>query len=135
MEIQIQASPDDLEDLRQFLYQEASDIELQEISSTAPGELREPILISLIVALGGPVVVTGFVEIVKRWMEHRENIRKMELEHQKQMTKLELQHEERMMKLENQQQQPQTGFITFTLIEENGTRPVELDQLIYQFGN
>jgi hypothetical protein len=68
MELQIDAPPpQDLEDLRQMLLKEGDDrIELQEISSAGAGEFREPVLTSIIIALGGPVVVKAVVEVVKK---------------------------------------------------------------------
>ena len=80
MELQIDAPPQDLEDLRQMLLKEGGGgIELQEISSAGVGELREPVLISIVVALGGPVVVKAVVDIVRKWAEHREAMRRLEL--------------------------------------------------------
>jgi hypothetical protein len=81
MELHIDAPPQDLEDLRQMLLKEGGGrIEVQEISSAGAGELREPVLLSIIVGLGGPVVVTAVVEIIKKWAEHREAMRKLELD-------------------------------------------------------
>jgi hypothetical protein len=80
MELQIEAPAKDLEDLRQLLLKEAGGrIDLQEISSAGAGELREPVLTSIIIALGGPAVVTAVVAIVKRWADHREAMRQSEL--------------------------------------------------------
>jgi len=80
MELQIEAPAKELEDLRQLLLKDAGGgIDVQEISSAGAGELREPVLTSIIVALGGPAVVTAVVAIVKRWADHREAMRKAEL--------------------------------------------------------
>jgi hypothetical protein len=74
MELQIEAPAKDLEDLRQLLLRElGSKADLQEISSAGAGELREPILISIIVALGGPAITCGVVKIVKIWADHRKD--------------------------------------------------------------
>lgn len=78
-DIRIQADSDDLEDLRRTLFEELGpDLELQEVSSIAPGELREPVLVSLVIVLG-PVVVREFAAVVKRWMAHREKMKALEL--------------------------------------------------------
>lgn len=53
--------------------------DVQPLSSTAPGELREPLLIALVVALGGPVIVKSVAAVVSRWMEHREKMKDKEL--------------------------------------------------------
>jgi len=80
MELQIEASSEDLSRLRQMLDEELGErADVQVLSSTAPGELREPLLIGLVVALGGPVIVKGVVTIVTRWMEHRERMKSKEV--------------------------------------------------------
>lgn len=83
LEVKIQATPEELEELRKFIFDEMGDsIDLQEIASTEAGELREPLLIAIIVALGGPAVVTGFVEVMNRWMEHREKMEELHNKHE-----------------------------------------------------
>ncbi len=59
--------------------------------------LSEPIIISLIVALGGPVIVKSIREIIKRRYEHLEEMRKLdtqlrtsEMDHEFKMTELRL---------------------------------------------
>jgi Effector Associated Constant Component 1 len=80
MELQIEASADDLRDLRRMLEDELGDkADVLPLSSIAPGELREPLLIGLVVALGGPLVVESAATIISRWMEHRENMKDKEL--------------------------------------------------------
>lgn len=79
LDVRIQAESEDLEDLRRTLLAELGpELEIQEVSSTAPGELREPVLISLVISLG-PIVVKEFADVVKRWLEHREQMKELDL--------------------------------------------------------
>jgi hypothetical protein len=79
-ELEIEAPPEQLEELRQQLIGElGSDLDIQEVSSIGAGELREPVLVAIIVALGGPAVVKGVVTVVERWMKHNEEMRKLEI--------------------------------------------------------
>jgi hypothetical protein len=74
-EIRVQAAPDELEELRRMLIDDlGDDVELSEVASQGPGGLREPVLIGLVVALGGPRVVQAVVEVIDRWMAHRERM-------------------------------------------------------------
>src|SRR5262249_12009348 len=80
MELQIEASSEDLSALRRQLEEELGEqLDVQELSSTAPGELREPVLIGLVVAMGGAAVTRGVVSVVKAWMKHREVMKDKEL--------------------------------------------------------
>lgn len=74
----IEGSPADLEELRQQIERGLGrDAHLEPVTSSADGEYREPFLIGLIVALGGPPVVKGVVDIINRFMEHREQMKKL----------------------------------------------------------
>ena len=76
-ELEIEAAPEELEELRQLILNELGEkVDLQEVTSARAGELREPVLISLVVALGGPAVVTGVVSALKAWYKHREEMAK-----------------------------------------------------------
>lgn len=91
IEVKIEGPNTELEDLRKFLIDElGNDIELNEISSIKPGQLGEPILISLIVALGGPTIIYGFVSAYSRWLEHRETMKKLDIEHREKMARIKL---------------------------------------------
>ena len=66
MEIKIEGDTTLLNDLRKELSKKlGKDSEVRDVISTAPGELREPVLVSIVVALGGPAVVTGVVKIIQ----------------------------------------------------------------------
>ena len=121
MDVRIQATPEVLADLRQFLIHEMKDdLDLQEISSVSPsGELREPLLIGLVVALGGSSIVTGFVEVVKRWMEYREKIKALEYQHEEKIKEAENLHQERLRKIDLQ----------FAILNKEGYEQVTLEDL------
>lgn len=65
-------SAEEFKDLRNFLLERGSDeIEPQEIHDMSPGFQKEPIIIALVVALGGPVIVRQVVSLVKEWLRLR----------------------------------------------------------------
>jgi hypothetical protein len=79
-QLRIEGAPEDLEEIRRQLFAElGDDLELDEMSSQGAGELREPVLIGLVVALGGPQVVKGVVKVLDRYMLHRERMRALDL--------------------------------------------------------
>jgi hypothetical protein len=91
VELKIEAKPESLEELRQMLESELGDgVNVQEISSSATTELREPLLIALIVAMGGPVVVKQAAGVIKRWMQHQETLTDLSVKAQKSAQQFEL---------------------------------------------
>lgn len=83
MEIRIEGDAELLKGLREEFFRELGDnAEVRDVTSVQPGELREVLLVSLVVALGGPVVVKGIVEIVKAYLAHRESMRKLDYDQQ-----------------------------------------------------
>jgi len=81
------SSSDDLVSLRNYLLENGSEDleEPGEIQEVSAGFQREPLLIAVIVALGGPVIVKELVSLVKEWMKIRqeERIRQSEIELEK----------------------------------------------------
>jgi hypothetical protein len=75
-ELRITGDTQALEELREALYKEIPNVDLQEINEMKPGELGEASLEALIVDLGGPELTRSVVEVIEQWMKHRE---KMEL--------------------------------------------------------
>ncbi|MGV7223659.1 MAG: hypothetical protein ACQ9MH_19290 [Nitrospinales bacterium] len=81
-EVKIEMDSDELISLRDYMLKHGSkDLEPQEIQEVSSGFLREPILISLIVALGGPVIVKEVASLIKEWMRirHEERMHQMKL--------------------------------------------------------
>jgi hypothetical protein len=78
-ELRITGNNQILEEIRQTLYEEIPEINLTEINETKPGELGEPFLIGLVIALGGATLTKAIAEVLKRWMEHRETMKKLSL--------------------------------------------------------
>jgi len=73
---------DDLIELHKYLLSELDDsIDLQEINEISPGFNREPLLIALVVALGGPVVTKQIVGLIKEWLRlrHKEKMAKLSI--------------------------------------------------------
>ena len=76
----IEGDPELLEELRREIEATlGAQAQLEPITSTAVGEFREPIIIGLIVALGGPAIITGIVDIVDRVLTHRERMAELRL--------------------------------------------------------
>jgi hypothetical protein len=81
MDLRIEGPPAAMRDLRDFLAAETPpdlDLDPEEITSSKPGELREPVAIGLIVALGGPRAVREVREMLSRWLTHRERMYQIE---------------------------------------------------------
>lgn len=81
-EIKVEMPSEELAEFRNFLLEKGSEeLELQEIHEVSSGFQREPILIALVVALGGPVLVTEFVSLAKEWLQlrHEEKMIKLKI--------------------------------------------------------
>lgn len=89
----IEGSPEDLEELRELLEKQfGADAAVQPVTSAESGELREPVITALIVALGGPVVTQAVASVIRRYMQHKERMRELGNEQRQ----AELDHEFRM---------------------------------------
>ena len=69
-------SSEDLIDLRNFLLIKNNTIDPQEIHRIPGGFVREPIIISLVVPLVGPVVIRQIVSLIKEWLRLRHKEKK-----------------------------------------------------------
>jgi hypothetical protein len=81
-ELKIEMKPEDLLDLRSFLIEHSNkEINLQEITSQSAGFQREPLIIAIVVALGGPIIVKEIAGLLKEWMKikHEEKMMKLSL--------------------------------------------------------
>jgi len=98
MDLIIEGQPAELEWLRKEIDRELGpQAQLEAVPSQDSEEMNEPLLVALIVALGGPVIVESIKEILERRYQHLEEIRRLdlqqrdsELRHQYAMTKLQL---------------------------------------------
>ncbi len=72
--LRIEASQEDLLELRAMLYQAVDDVDLTEDTEIKSGTHSEPIVVALVVALGGATLTTEVFKTVRRWMEHRERM-------------------------------------------------------------
>jgi hypothetical protein len=119
----IRAAPAELEELRRLIELEVGrPAKLQPVTDTQSGQMREPILIALIVALGGPALTTAIAGVIKRHLQHKE-----------QMQNLENKHAERIQELENERRRnDQSHQFRMSVIaddEDDEERPVTLDDL------
>jgi len=104
----VEGSPEDLEQLRELLEQEfGANAAVQPVTSSEAGQLREPILIALVIALGGPVITREIAKVIRRFMEHREamkgldqDLRRAEMDHEFRMALVGADDEERPVTLD-----------------------------------
>jgi hypothetical protein len=98
MDLIIEGHPTELEWLRRAIDQKVGpDAQLEAVPAQDQDELSEPIIISLIVAFGGPVIVKAVRDIIIRRYEHMEEmhrldvqLRESEMRHEYEMTELRL---------------------------------------------
>jgi len=98
MDLIIQGQPAELEWLRKEIDRELGpQAQLEAVPSQDSEEMNEPLLVALIVALGGPVIVESIKGILERRYQHLEEIRHLDLQqresemrHQYEMTELQL---------------------------------------------
>jgi hypothetical protein len=74
MSQQIKIEADDaavLQELHEFLYERQPDLEINEQFAMQPGFHKEPIVISLVIALGGPMVMKTVQVLIKEFFAYR----------------------------------------------------------------
>lgn len=115
------SSSEDLISLRNYLLEHGSENleEPEEIQQVSAGFQREPLLIAVIVALGGPVIVKELVSLVKEWMKIRqeERIRQSEIELEKYKMELETAEEIYKMRLSIFMEDRSRREVTFSELE------------------
>jgi hypothetical protein len=69
--LHIEGSQEALEEFRKFIFDESPELAraIRPINMQSPGIQREPIVISLVVALGGPVIVKELCSLAKRYLD------------------------------------------------------------------
>jgi hypothetical protein len=98
MDLVIEGHPAELEWIRREVERElGARADLEAVPSRDAEELREPLIIGLIVSLGGPAIVTSLVSILKRRWENQEEMERIrnelriaELDHDYRLTELKL---------------------------------------------
>ena len=96
MDLIIEGHPAELEWLRREIDEKVGpDAQLEAVPSQDSDKLSEPIIISLIVALGGPVIVESVAAIIQRRYKHKEEMRRLDV----QLREREMQHEYEMTEL------------------------------------
>lgn len=98
MDLSIEGNPAELEWLRQEIERRLGpEAELEAVASQDTVELKEPFLIGLVVALGGPIIVEAIRDVLKARYEHRAEmealsvrLRESEMDHEFEMTELRL---------------------------------------------
>ena len=125
MDLLIQGDPAVLEILRRKLDGKLGpDAQLEPVTELAPGERREPVVIALIVALGGPALVSEIVDIVRRVLDQRDEKLQAELVAEQQR----LDHEYRMRELEMCH-----GLALRIVSDDDSETEVALDELLDKY--
>ena len=75
----VEASPEDLAELKAILYENVKDVDVVDSTETKTGEHGEPILIALVIALGGPVITREVMKTVRHWLDVRKTRAKLEV--------------------------------------------------------
>lgn len=98
MDLTIEGNPAELEWLRQEIERTLGEkAELEPVAAEGSDEFNEPLLIGLVVVLGGPAIVEAIRDVLKRRYQHLEEmhaldvrLRESELKHEYGMAELRL---------------------------------------------
>lgn len=63
--------PNDLQELHEFIYDRHPDILIEEVYEHTSGVNKEPNVVSIIVALGGPVILRTVQTLIKNYYEFK----------------------------------------------------------------
>jgi hypothetical protein len=81
MDLIIEGDPAELEWLRRQIESDVgSEAEVEQIPDRTGEELREPLTVALIVALGGPKLIQAIADVLKRRYQHQEEIERIRAE-------------------------------------------------------
>jgi len=70
--VRIEASNEALIELRALLYKEVKTVDLTEDTQVTSGSHGEPVLVGIIIALGGATLTKEIFKTIRAWMKHRE---------------------------------------------------------------
>ena len=77
-DLRIEARHADLAGLKEALYREVPDVDLQEETELKAGEHGEALLTGVIVALGGATLTSEVFKTVRHWLDKRVEEKKLE---------------------------------------------------------
>jgi hypothetical protein len=77
-DLRIEASHEDLAKLKEALYAAVEDVDLQEDTELRVGQHGEPLLIGLVIALGGATLTREVFKTVRHWMDQRTKEKKLD---------------------------------------------------------
>lgn len=75
-QIRIEGNDEDLKLLHRALMEDETlkgEVAIQPVTSSSPGELREPVLVALVLGVA-PVAIRNLRKALERYMEHRETM-------------------------------------------------------------
>lgn len=78
-DLRIEAKHEDLAVLKEALYNATDDVDLQEETELKAGQHGEPILIALVVALGGATLTKEIFLTIRHWMDDRAKEKKLDV--------------------------------------------------------
>jgi len=76
-DLRIKANHEDLAQLKEALYATVDDIDLQEDTELRVGQHGEPLLIGLVIALGGATLTREILLTIRHWIDERAKERKL----------------------------------------------------------
>ena len=75
----IEAKHEDLVALKEELYKSIEDVDLLEETELRAGQHGEPLLIALIIALGGATLTKEVFKTIRHWMDNRKQTDKLDV--------------------------------------------------------
>ena len=76
VQVRIEGHSADLKELQRFLVDDeevAGEVVVQPLSSISPGELREPVVVALVIGVA-PIAIRNLRQALDRYMQHRETM-------------------------------------------------------------
>lgn len=100
MEIKFECSdPETLSELHKQIYNRNPEIEVTEAYQASPGFQKEPLVVAIIVSLGGPAIVKAIKEVIKEYLSHKRESRLNEMKHKEELLKISIKSKEGRWKI------------------------------------
>jgi hypothetical protein len=77
-DLRIEASHEALAQLKEALYRNVNDVDIQEDAELRTGQHGESLLIGLIIALGGVTLTREVMGTIRHWLDQRTKAKKLE---------------------------------------------------------